>query len=209
MRSRPVISGGGMSGSLANSSRFVLQELVVVEHAVAARAIDAVQLHLVVEMRARHEALQLRDAHLLHVLEDHVIGDRLDRGVDLRAREAQPRHELLGHLGAEFVVAAEADAAVGIDREGAGLADIVEEHGEDERHGDLRGEQAEHDARVHEDVALGMKLRRLLAAFERFESRAGPRACSPLSSSRSKPRTRCGERKIFTNSSRMRSALTS
>jgi len=52
-----------------------------------------------------------------------------------------------------------------------GLADVVEEDGEDERDGDLRGEQAEHGAGVDPDVALGMKLRRLLAALEREKLR--------------------------------------
>ena len=80
------------------------------------------QFHFVVEMRAGHEALQLRDAHLLHVLEDHVIGHGLDRGIDLRARKAQARHDFFGHLRAEFVVAAEADArSIRIEGEGGGL----------------------------------------------------------------------------------------
>ena len=120
-------------------------------------------------MRAGEEALELGHAHLLHVLEDHVVCDGLDRGVDLGAGEAQAKHHALGHSGAEAVVAVEADAAVEVGGESAGLADVVEEHGEHERARDLRGQEIEHDAGVLEDIALGVELRRLLAAFERLD----------------------------------------
>ena len=62
----------------------------------------------------------------------------------------------------------EADAALGgVERPGGRLADIVQQDGEDERDGDLRGQQGEHGAGVDPDVALRVELRGLLAALER------------------------------------------
>ena len=91
---------------------------------------------------------------------------------------------------------------------GRRLADVVKEDAENQRERNLVRQKLEHDAGVLEDVAFGMKLRRLLAAFHRATS-GKICAMSPLRSSRSQPRTRCGERKMRTSSSRIRSALIS
>ncbi len=60
------------------------EENIVGEIGMAARAIDTMQFQLHFEMRSRHETLEPGDAHLAHVLEDHVVGHRLDRGIDIR-----------------------------------------------------------------------------------------------------------------------------
>ena len=95
-----------------------------------------------------------------------MLFDRFDGGVDLGARKTEPMHDLLSHCGADFIVAVETDAAGFIDARGRRLADIVKEDAEDEREGDLVRQEREHEAGVLEDVALGMELRRLLAAFQ-------------------------------------------
>ncbi len=91
------------------------EEFVVVHHRVTARAIDPMQLQLVLEGRPRHETFQLRHPHVRHILEDHVLPHRLDRGVDFRARKTQPLHERLRHFRADAIVPVEANAPVFVD----------------------------------------------------------------------------------------------
>ena len=151
---------------------FGLEKIVVVQGAVAALAVDAVELEFFGKALAGHEALQFGGAHVLHVLEDHVLADGFSHAVDVLAGKAESLHDLLGHGGTDAVVPAETDTVfVRVVTKGRGLADIVEEHGKDERGGGFRRQQSQHGAGVDEDVSLGMKLRRLLAAFERFNFR--------------------------------------
>src|SRR4029434_931202 len=86
-----------------------LEELVVIQRTMAAFAINTMQFQFVAKMRTRHETLQLRDAHLLHILENHVLSDGLDGCVDLFAGEAKARHDRLGHDGTDLVMSTEAN----------------------------------------------------------------------------------------------------
>ena len=57
----------------------LLDEGIVFQVAVAGQAIEAVQLQVLFKSRQAHKSLERRGAHLLHVLETHVIGhQRLD-----------------------------------------------------------------------------------------------------------------------------------
>ena len=119
--------------------------------------------------RTGHEAFQSRDPHVGHVLEDHVLLDRFDRRVDFRAGKTEPMHERFRHLRPEPVVAVEADPAGFVDACGGGLADVVKENAEDERERNLVRQKLKHQAGVLKNVAFGMELRRLRAAFHRLE----------------------------------------
>src|SRR5438045_6406213 len=66
---------------------FALEKFIIVEHGMAARAIDTMQLELVPKSRPRHETLQLRHAHFRDILENHVLSYRFHGGVDFRARK--------------------------------------------------------------------------------------------------------------------------
>src|ERR1700730_11761701 len=61
---------------------FLPQKIIVLHHAVAALAINPMQLELVFKCRARHEAFQLRHPHVRHVLEDHMLANCFHRCVD-------------------------------------------------------------------------------------------------------------------------------
>lgn len=127
------------------------------------------ELQLVVHGLAGEEALEFGDAHLLDVLEGHVISHEGLGGLDLGIGEPEAAHDAARDLGAHVFMAVEADASGFIDLIGGGLAEVVEENAQDQRHGDVGGQQVEHDAGVDEDVALGMELRGLLAALERLD----------------------------------------
>lgn len=125
------------------------------------------ELELVIDVGAGEEASEGGGAHLPDADEVHVVGDGGGDGVDDVIGVAEAAEDGAGHFGAEFVVAVEADAAgVGIDGAGGGFGDVVEEDGEDEREGGVRGKEGEHEAGVNEDIALGVELGGLVAALE-------------------------------------------
>ena len=144
---------------------FLLQKLIVIQHPVAALAIDAMQLELVLESRPRHEAFQFRHPHVRHVLEDHVLPHRFHRRVDLGSRKSEPLHDRLRHFRADAIVSVETNAALFIDDGSRRLADVVEEHAENQRQRNFWRQQLEHDPGMLEHVAFRMELWRLLAAF--------------------------------------------
>lgn len=157
----------GQHGLAGEFFAFCTEEVVVVQPAVGAEAVNAMQGEFVIEGGAGHEAAQLGGAHLFHVLEDHVVLHGDDGGLDDLVGEFHAAHDLAGLFGTEFVVTVEADAAcVGVARLRGRFGDVVEEDAHDQRQRDLGGQQAEHEARVDEDVALGVELRWLLAALE-------------------------------------------
>lgn len=146
---------------------FLLEELVVVEKAVGAEAVDAVEFEFVVDVGAGEEAFEGGGAHLLDADEVHVIGDGGGGGFDDVVRVFEAAKDGVGHFGTEFVVAIEADAAgVGVGGLGGGFGDVVKEDGEDEGEGGVWREFGEHEAGVDKDVAFGVELRGLLAALE-------------------------------------------
>ena len=106
-----------------------------------------------------------------HVFENHVLPDRFDRGVDFGARKSQALHDRFGHFRADAIMAVETDPAGLVDRAGRRLADIVKENAENERKRNLVRQKLEHQPGMLENVAFGMKLRRLLAPFHRLEFR--------------------------------------
>ena len=85
---------------------------------------------------------------------------------------------------------------------GGRFADVMQEDSEKTR-GTLTfvRQQRKHQPRVDEYVAFRMKLRRLGAALAALQFGQHLARSKPLASSRSKPRTRAGERKMRTNSS--------
>ena len=162
--------GWGDEGFAGEFFGFCFEEVEVVEGTVAALAVDAVEFEFLGKAFAGHEAFQFGGAHVLHVFEDHVLADGFGDALDVVAGEAEAVHEFFGHGGADAVVSAEADAVfVGVVTEGGGFADVVEEDGEGGGGGGVGREQFEHGAGVDEDVAFGMELRGLLAAFEFFD----------------------------------------
>jgi hypothetical protein len=72
---------------------FGLEEVVIVEGAVAALAVDAVEFEFFGEAFAGHEAFQLGGAHVLHVLENHVLAHGLGHAVDVVAGKAEAFHD--------------------------------------------------------------------------------------------------------------------
>lgn len=153
--------GGGEFGA------FLKEEFVVVEEAVGAEAVDAVEFEFVVDVRAGEEAFEGGGAHLLDADEVHVIGDGGSGGFDDVVGVFEAAKDGVGHFGAEFVVAIEADAAgVRVDGLGGGFGDVVKEDGEDEGEGGVWRELGEHEAGVDKDIAFGVELRGLLAALE-------------------------------------------
>src|SRR5438128_6285812 len=64
---------------------FAHEEIVIVEYAMAAFAVDTVQLEFVLEGRSSHEAFELGHTHPRHIFEDHMLAHHLDRGINLRA----------------------------------------------------------------------------------------------------------------------------
>ncbi len=146
---------------------FLLEEFVVVEEAVGAEAVDAVEFEFVVDEGAGEEAFEGGGAHLLDADEVHVIGDGGGGGFDDVVGVFEAAKDGVGHFGAEFVVAIEADAAgVGVGGLGGGFGDVVKEDGEDEGEGGVWRELGEHEAGVDKDIAFGVELRGLLAALE-------------------------------------------
>lgn len=146
---------------------FLLEEFVVVEEAVGAEAVDAVEFEFVVDVGAGEEAFEGGGAHLLDADEVHVIGDGGGGGFDDVVGVFEAAKDGVGHFGTEFVVAIEADAAgVGVGGLGGGFGDVVKEDGEDEGEGGVWRELGEHEAGVDKDIAFGVELRGLLAALE-------------------------------------------
>src|SRR4029077_15824661 len=80
------------------------EKFVVVEHAMAALAVNPVQLKLVVESRPRHKTLQLRHPHLRHVFENHMLPHHFDCAFDFSAGKSQTPHDFLSHLGTQTIV---------------------------------------------------------------------------------------------------------
>ena len=148
------------------------EKIVVVEGTVAALAVGAVEFEFFGKTLAGHEAFQFRGAHVLYVFENHMLADGFGDAVGVVAGKAEALHDFLGHGGTDAVVPAETNAVfVRVVTKRGGLADIVEEHGKDEGGGGFRRQQSKHGAGVDKDVSFGMELRRLLAAFERFDFR--------------------------------------
>jgi len=141
----------------------VLEKFVVLQVAVRAAAVDAVQLELERKMGPAHHAFERAGPHLVHVLELHVMLDQFVDGLDRLVVVAQVREDAVAHLRPDRFVAAVADASVRIDAGRGPLAHVVHEHAEREfQVGLLDLRQHEPDMLV--DVAFGMELRRLLDA---------------------------------------------
>ena len=66
-------NGGGIRGFVGKFFAAAFQKFVVVENAVAGQAIDPVQFKFVGKRWTRHETLEPGHAHILDILEDHVV----------------------------------------------------------------------------------------------------------------------------------------
>jgi hypothetical protein len=100
-----------MIGSLANSSRFAQEEFVIIEHAMAACAIDAVPLQFFVKSRSRHEALELATRMFGASLKTMCCRNHFD-GASISARKIAAPHDCFRHLRTDAVVVVETDAPV-------------------------------------------------------------------------------------------------
>ncbi|MDD5200171.1 MAG: hypothetical protein PHC88_10265 [Terrimicrobiaceae bacterium] len=132
-------------------------------------AIDAVQLEFVLHRLAGEETPELRDPHLPDVLERHVISHQRVGRVDVGIGKAQPRQDPAREFGAYGFVAVESNAPRPVALESRRFSDVVEQDAERQRKRRGGRQQAEHDARVDEYVALGMEFGWLLAALERLD----------------------------------------
>ena len=85
------------------------------------------QLEVFLETRETEKALQRGLAHLWDIFEAQVIGNKERDLLGLVIRESEASADFFGHLGADFDVAVEADAAFGAGWRGESrrLADIV------------------------------------------------------------------------------------
>ena len=132
-------------------------------------AIHAVEFEFVVDRWPGEEALERGDAHVLNILEGHVVFHPHDRRLRFRVRKPQPREDFFRHRGADRFVAVEPNAASLIDKESRWLADVMEQNRKHERRGNLLGKQRKHEARVNKDIALGVEVGWLFATFQRLD----------------------------------------
>src|SRR5208282_301139 len=135
-----------------------------VELAVAGKTVDAVQFQMLVEGGQAKELLQRGLIHALDVGEAHVIRYQRQNLIGLVVREAQTAADFGGHLYSYFNVTVEADA-VGRHAEGGRLAYVVQQRSPSQGLRTSGGKFFQQKQRVHEDVAFGMELWRLLHSF--------------------------------------------
>ena len=110
----------------------------------AARAIDPVQLQLVVKRGPRHEPFQFGHTHPWNIFENHVLTNHFDGGVNLRPGKTEPFHDLLRHLRAHAIVGVEANSASFVHARGRRFRDVMEKNAENERHRNFFRQQLEH-----------------------------------------------------------------
>ena len=128
--------------------------------------VHAVEGEVLVELREAEEALECGLAHVEDVAEAHVIFDESDDLGCFFVGEAQAAEDGFGDADADFDVAVEADAVVGIVgvgcAVGGGFADVVQERSPGEGGGCVGWELFEKEHGVDPDIAFWMKLRGLL-----------------------------------------------
>ena len=130
------------------------------------------KLHFLLEGGRGHEALELCDAHFLHIHELHVAGDHRHDGIDGVVRVFEAAQDGLGDFGPHRIVAVEADApGIGIDGPARWLGDVVQQDGQAEFEWRIGCEHLEHDAGMREDIALGVPFGWLIAADHRQDFR--------------------------------------
>ena len=102
------------------------EEIVVVEQAMRALAIHAVEFEFVVDRWSSEEALERGDAHVLNILEGHVVFHPGHGCLRFGVGKPQPREDFFRHRGADRFVTVEPNAAGLVDVERWRLADVVE-----------------------------------------------------------------------------------
>ena len=161
----------------------VLQKVVDIQLSVGGDAVEAVQLEFVGEEWGAQQAAEFGGAHLGGIGEAHVAGD--DGGDFLRERvgRAQAGEDCASHVRTNAGMTFEAPALGAIAQGGVvgggRFADIVQQNGQSEAQRGAGRERIEHEAGMGEDIALGMKFRRLFHADhggdfgENFAEQAG------------------------------------
>jgi hypothetical protein len=131
--------------------------------AVAGKTIGAVKRQFIVEGGPGQETLECRHSHFFDVHEVHVVVDAGSHGIDQVVRRPEPAQNSLRHLCTHAVMVVEPDAVRR--RLRCRLADIVQQSAPGEN---LRRvvEVREGQERMAENIALRMKLRRLLNALK-------------------------------------------
>jgi hypothetical protein len=89
-------------------------------------AIHAVEFEFVIDRRPREEPLERGDAHVLNILEGHVVFHPGDGCLRFGVGKPQAGEDFFGHRGADRFVAVEPNAAGLVDVERRRLADVVE-----------------------------------------------------------------------------------
>ncbi len=151
--------------------------VVEIEFAMAGKAIQTMQSQMLVELRQPHKALEGGVLHLAHVGKAHVIFHQRKNLLAIAIAEAQARENLVGDAHADLNVSVEANA-VGRAPEGRGLAYVVQQRSPGQSQRAARRQCLQQQQGVNEDVALGMKLRRLLHALHACDLRQAPRAAA-------------------------------
>jgi len=135
---------------------------------VARLAVQPVQFKMLLKMRHAEESLQRGLVHLHHVRKAHVIGDQGENLLAVVFRKSQTMADSLRHFDADVHMPIETDA-IGSHAKRRRLAHIVQQRAPGQSRGAGLRQLLQQQQRMDKDIALGMKLRRLLHALHGFD----------------------------------------
>ena len=158
-----MTSNCGRTCSSGKRLVLLLGEFVVVQTAEAGERVHAVQSEVFLELRQAEEPLQRGLFHLVHVAEAHVVFNERNDLRGLFEREAHPPQDPFSDANADLDVAVEANP-IGRAAKGRGLSDIMQQRTPGECRRRVGRKLFEQQQSVNPDIALRMKLGRLLDA---------------------------------------------
>src|SRR5215469_13767507 len=129
-------------------------------------AIQAMELQMLIEMRQPNKLLERRRFHALYIGETHVVADQGENLPGVVIREPQAPADFFRHPDAHVDVIIKANA-VRRPPEGGRFSNIMKQRSPCQSDRARARQLFEQQKRVHEDVALGMKLWWLLNPFHR------------------------------------------
>src|SRR5207248_383579 len=115
-----------------------------------------------------HEFFERRFAHLHGMGKSHVIFDQSEDLVCVAAGKSQTMADFLCHFHTNVDMAIEADA-IRSNAKGRRLANVMQQGAPSQGCGAGMGKSVEQQKCVNKNIALGMKLRRLLDSFHRLD----------------------------------------
>ena len=139
---------------------FLAEEIVGSQDAMAAQAIQTMQFEMLLKMRQAHEFLKRGLVHPHGVHEAHVIFDQSQNLLAIAFRKSQALADRLHHLHPDLAWSSKRMRS-GAMRKVGGLPTSCNSAPQAKVGARLR-QILQQQQRMHEDVALGMKLRRLL-----------------------------------------------